>query len=155
MNHCWPQDALGALLISFQSTLGRRFITLAPAEAEPHPMHPSPHGIQVLYASRDEVMRVVREMDVRYRRDMSIVMHNSDNDMDYVKDSEHYWVANNCNHLTAHCLREMGCDVRGFVVLSKFSVEPVPGQGRSEPAEAPVITAARSLATTMPTARAE
>lgn len=155
LNHCWPQDALGALLISFQSTLGRRFITLAPAEDEPHPMHPSPHRVQVFYASRDEVMRVVREMDARYRLDTSVLMHNSDNDMDYVKDAEHYWVANNCNHLTARCLREMGCDVRGFVMLSKFSVESVPAQGRSEPAEAPAITAARSAATTMPTARAD
>lgn len=124
MNHCWPQDALGALLISFQSALGRRYITLEPGETEPHPMHPAPHSIQVVDASYDRVMRVVREMDARYNRNTSIVMHNPDNDMDYVKDSEHYWVANNCNHLTARCLEEMGCDVRGFVMLSKFAVEP-------------------------------
>lgn len=155
LNHCWPNDALGALLISFQSTLGRRFITLAPAEAEPHPMHPSPHRIQVVYASQDQVMRVVRDLDARYRHDKSVVMHNPDNDMDYVKDSEHYWVANNCNHLTARCLREMGCDVRGFVMLSQFSVEPVPGAERIGPAEVPVVTAARSIPTTMPTARAD
>lgn len=154
LNHCWPNDALGALLISFQSTLGRRFITLAPAEAEPHPVHPSPHSIQTLYASREQVMRVVRAMDARYRRDTTVVMHNPDNDMDYVKDSEHYWVANNCNHLTARCLREMGCDVRGFVMLSQFSIEPVPAQRDSPAPEAP-LAAARHAATTMPTARAE
>lgn len=124
LNHCWPQDALGALLISFQSALGRRFIDLAPGETAPQPLHPPPHSMQVVYASREDVMRVVGEMDARYNRDTRITMHNPDNDMDYVKDSEHYWVANNCNHLTARCLREMGCDVRGFVMLSKFAVAP-------------------------------
>lgn len=149
LNHCWPQDALGALLISFQSTLGRRMITLAPGETEPHPVHPSAHRVQVLYASRKDVMRVVAEMDVRYRRDTRIVMHNTDNDMDYVKDTEHYWVANNCNHLTARCLREMGCQVRGLIVLSGFSVEP----NKSGVVELPIRTAATSTA--LPTARAE
>lgn len=123
MNHCWPNDALGALLISFQSALGRRYITLGPDETVPHPVHPPPHSIQVVYAPYEQVMRVVRELDARYRRSNSVVMHNTDNDMDYVKDSEHYWVANNCNHLTARCLAEMGCDVRGFVMFSQFAVE--------------------------------
>jgi hypothetical protein len=137
LNHCWPQDALGALLISFQSALGRRFIDLAPGETAPQPVHPSPHQVQVVYASREDVMRVVKDMDARYRRDTREVMHNPDNDMDYVKDSEHYWVANNCNHLTARCLREMGCDVRGFVVLSKFSVEPVEPEIARRPIQKP------------------
>lgn len=155
LNHCWPNDALGALLISFQSTLGRRFITLSPGEIEPHPVHPPPHQMQVVYASREEVMRVVREMDARYNRDTSVVMHNPDNDMDYVKDSEHYWVANNCNHLTARCLREMGCDVRGFVMLSKFAVAPtkIVQPVQQDVARAPVRD--ESTSATLSSARAE
>ena len=149
LNHCWPQDALGALLISFQSTLGRRMIALAPGETEPHPVHPAPHRVQVLYASQKDVMRVVAEMDARYHRDARVVMHNPDNDMDYVKDSEHYCVANNCNHLTARCLREMGCRVRGLIVLSGFSVEPAKGGA----VELPIRTA--STPSTQPSARAE
>jgi hypothetical protein len=149
LNHCWPQDALGALLISFQSTLGRRFITLSPGETEPHPVHPAPHRVQVLYASRKDVIQVVAEMDSRYRRDTRVVMRNPDNDTDYVKDSEHYWVGNNCNHLTARCLRELGCDVRGLTVLSKFSVEPA----KAEVAPLPIRTAATP--SPLPTARAE
>ena len=126
MNHCWPQDALGALLISFQSALGRRFVDVQPGQSVPHPVHPEPHRVQMIYASQAEVAAVVAELDARYRRGAYEVMHNPDNDTDYVRDdSEHYSVANNCNHLTARCLREMGCDVRGFVMLSKFRVEPV------------------------------
>ena len=125
LNHCWPQDAVGALLISFQSTLGRRFVDLQPGQSEPHPVHPTPYRLQVVYASQDRVERVVHELDDRYQRGGKPV-HNPDNDTDYVKDdTEHYWIANNCNHLTARCLREMGCDVRGLTVLSKFDVAPV------------------------------
>ncbi|HEY2584906.1 MAG TPA: DUF2459 domain-containing protein [Tepidisphaeraceae bacterium] len=156
MNHCWPQDALGALLISFQSTLGRRYITVEPGKTEPWPAHPSPHKVQVVYASEAEVERVVKDLDARFNRDTHLVLHNSENDMDFVKDTEHYSILNNCNHLTARCLREMGCDVRGLVVLSTFSVKPVPGAAPKEfPASPPVATAARSHAATMPTAGAE
>jgi hypothetical protein len=154
LNHCWPQDALGALLISFQSALGRRFITVEPGKTEPWPVHPSPHKVQVIYASQSTVARVVKELDDRYHRDTSIVRHNPDNDMDYVKDNEHYSVLNNCNHLTARCLREMGCDVRGLVVLSTFAVQPLPA-GPKEVRAPQVQTAGKAHPSTLPTARAE
>ena len=125
LNHCMPQDALGALLISFQSALGRRFVDLQPGQAQPHPVHPTPLRIQVVYVPQERVEQVVRELDERYQRG-GIPVHNPDNDTDYVKDdTEHYWVGNNCNHLTARCLEEMGCGVKGLVVLSKFQIVPV------------------------------
>ena len=126
LNHCWPQDAVGALLISFQSALGRRYVDVQPGESDPHPVHPRPQHMQVVYVSQDRIEQVVRELDDRYQRG-GHALHNPLNNTDYVRDdSEHYWVGNNCNHLTARCLEEMGCDVRGLVVLSKFDVAPIP-----------------------------
>ena len=154
LNHCWPNDALGALLISFQSTLGRRFVAMEPWQVEPWPTRPSPHNIQVVYASQAEVERVVKELDDRYRRHTRVVLHNSDNGMDYVKDDEHYSLLNNCNHLTARCLREMGCDVRGLAVLSTFSVKPIPA-GQKDVIAPPAQTAARPHPATMPAAGVE
>ncbi|HSU65391.1 MAG TPA: DUF2459 domain-containing protein [Tepidisphaeraceae bacterium] len=150
MNHCWPQDALGALLVSFQSALGRRYITPEPGQTLPKPTHPEPHQLQVIYASDADVRRVVLELDARFRRSGSPAVHNSENGFDYVKDTEHYWVANNCNHLTARCLREMGCDVRGLVVLSRFDVE---AQHIPEPRRE-IQTARVASPATMPTATA-
>lgn len=150
LNHCWPQDALGALLISFQSALGRRYLTLEPGQTAPRPVHPEAHRVQVIYASKADVERVVKDLDDRYRRGEKLVLHNPDNDMDYVKDSEHYSVANNCNHLTARCLREMGCDVRGMVVLSKFAVAPV----QKDVVEIPIQTVRTPEPPAMPSARA-
>jgi hypothetical protein len=146
LNHCWPNDALGALLISFQSALGRRYIDLPPGQTQPHPVHPSPHKLQAVYASQSDVVRVLQELEARYRRDMKVVLYNPDNLMDYVKDDQHYSVINNCNHLTAHCLREMGCEVRGLTVLSGFDVAPTPKIAPAVPAQLVASPA------TMPTA---
>ena len=134
LNHCLPTDALGALLISFQSTLGRRYVEVPPGQTTPQPLHPSPNRIQVIYASQDSVDRLLRNLDARYRADSTRVVHNPDNDMDYVPDHEHYSVLNNCNHLTARCLRDIGCDVHGIVVLSKFSVAPTQREIAPDPA---------------------
>ena len=150
LNHCWPQDAMGALLVSFQSALGRRFIAVRPGQAAPHPVHPAPHHVQVVFASRPDVERLVRELDERYRRGGSDRRYNPDNGMDYVKDGEHYWIANNCNHLTARCLREMGCDVRGLTILSSFDVAPVQKGLVSEPIRAAVVPATMPAARTSP-----
>lgn len=125
LNHCWPNDALGALLVSSKSTLGRRFIELKPGETTPHPVHPVPHSLKVVYGSQTEVEVMRATLDDRYRRDATQVVHNPDNDMDFVPDSEHYSFLNNCNHLTARCLRQMGCDVRGVLGFSKFRIADV------------------------------
>ena len=147
LNHCWPQDALGALLVSFHSALGRRFIDVQPGQTEPCPLHPAPHHIQRIYLSQASVQKVVDQLDQRYRRDATEVRHNPDNDMDYVPDDEHYWLANNCNHLTARCLREMGCSVWGVVVLSNFWVEPqkvIAAEPAMASAKAPRISTAQA-----------
>ena len=148
LNHCLPHEALAALLVSFQSTLGRRYIEPQPGQTEPHPVHPSPHSIQRVYAPQDQVQRVVRELDERYRHDRGECRHNPDNNMDYVRDKEHYWVANNCNHLTVRCLEEMGCRVRGLVMLPGFTVAPVQ-KGLLPPTE---MARTASVPGTMPSA---
>jgi hypothetical protein len=149
LNHTWPNDALGALIISFQSALGRRYIEPAPGQIAPMPLHPSPVRMQVVYASQPAVDRLLHTLDERYRADGKRVIHNSENNMDYVLDREHYSVLNNCNHLTARCLREIGCDLQGLVMFSKFDVVPT-----APPAELASHTASVKKGA-MPTAKAE
>ena len=125
-NRCWPNDAFAALFLSSSSAFGRRFVDAPPIGELPQPKHPSPGRVQVIYASQSNVDRVLDMLEARWRADATKVVHNPDNDTDYVPDTEHYSLANNCNHLTARCLREMGCDIRGLVVLSKFQVSATP-----------------------------
>jgi hypothetical protein len=132
LNHCWPNDAVAALFLSSHSTLGRRFLSAPPFGEEPIPKHPSPSRVQVIYASQESVDHVVDTLDARWRAGANNIVHNPDNDMDFVPDTEHYSLANNCNHLTARCLREMGCNVHGLVVISKFQVAQVPAAPQVE-----------------------
>ena len=142
-NHCWPQDALGALLVSQESAFGRRFVQPEPHNDEPKPVHPAPHHIERVFASRQDVSRLLHDLGERYERGAAkIVVHNPENDTDYVKDTEHYSALNNCNHLTARSLRTLGCQVDGLTALSHFrvlgeqSLEP-PSQIASTPATMP------------------
>jgi len=145
-NHCWPQDALGALLISQESAFGRRYVSPAGPEAQPAPVHPSPHRIERVFASRQDVQRLLRALADRYDRGAARAMvHNPDNDTDYVKDTEHYSALNNCNHLTARSLRTLGCRVDGLTALSHFYVEGPQtleqvGQTASTPATMPAAS---------------
>jgi len=137
LNHCWPNDAVEALFLSSRSTLGRRFIDAPPFGDRPKPVHPAPSRVQLVYVSQESVDRVVDTLDARWRAGAANIVHNPDNNMDFVPDTEHYSLANNCNHLTARCLRDMGCDVHGLVFTSKFQVKP---GSQALPAEASVAS---------------
>jgi hypothetical protein len=126
LNRCWPNDGFVALFLSPRAGLGRRFIDAPPFGDRPVPPHPAPSRMQLVYVSQESVDRVEEALDARWQAGASHVVHNDDNGMDYVPDTEHYSLANNCNHLTARCLREMGCDIHGLVVISKFQVVPPP-----------------------------
>jgi hypothetical protein len=121
LNKGGPHNALGALLVSGQAGIGRRFLTIRPGEDAPRPAY-APKSIQRLYANRFEVSALVKQLDQRYRAGTDKPVHNAITDAVFVKDSEHYSIANNCNHMTARLLRDIGCEVRGDTGISSFKV---------------------------------
>jgi hypothetical protein len=136
-NRTMPQDAVGALLVSFQSGLGRRFFDLKPGEAEPKPAE-RPSRMNKVYCERNNVYELVRRLDQRYQAALKTQkpLRNPENGLEFVRDTERYGFANNCNHMTARSLEQLGCKVRGLVVSSKFDVaraEPAAGR-KAEPA---------------------
>lgn len=139
-NHTWPNDAVGALVVSFQSALGRRFYdyrldTAAPDLPAGHPKL----KLDRIYCERAAVREVVADLDARYRAAVDaghVPRRNPENGIEFVKDAEHYSLANNCNHLTARSLRKLGCDVRGVVVSANFRVADAPPAAR-KPAPVP------------------
>src|SRR3954469_24900058 len=112
LNHGGPHNALGALLVSGQSAIGRRFLSVRPGDDAPRPAY-APRSFQKFYAERFQVSTLVKELDERFRNgaEQSDPVHNPITDAVFVKDSEHYSLANNCNHMTARLLRELGCDI--------------------------------------------
>ena len=121
LNKGGPHNALGALLVSGQAGIGRRFLTVRPGEDAPRPAY-APKSVQRLYANRFEVSALVKQLDQRYRSGTDKPVHNAVTDAVFVKDSQHYSIANNCNHMTARMLRDLGCEVRGDKGTSSFRV---------------------------------
>jgi hypothetical protein len=149
-NKCWPHDALGALLVSFQSALGRRYYDCKPGQNRPVPDR-KPNSMAKIECEREAVNRVLQRLDERYRAGGSYRRKNPENGIVYVKDREHYSIANNCNHLTARSLQELGCEVRGLVIGSKFAV------AQARPAEKRSLARTQTIqtATELGTARIE
>lgn len=138
-NHNLPQDAVGALVLSFQAGLGRRFIQVPPGRADPEPTE-RPWKLSKITCERGDVQALVRRLNERYEAALQTQkpVRNPENGLEFVKDTEHYSVLNNCNHLTARSLEILGCKVRGIVFSSKFQVASSPPRPPdSEPARRP------------------
>jgi hypothetical protein len=149
LNRGGPHNALGALFVSGQSGIGRRFLTVVPGEETPRPAW-RPKNVQKIYANRFEVYALVKQLDQRFRagatgNDEPVL--NEITDTTFVKDTERYSIANNCNHMTARMLRQLGCEVKGNTAASAFKVvgtqqlPPTIDIGRM--AQAPVAPAAQ------------
>ena len=123
LNRTRVQDALGAVLLSAQSSLGRRVVEIENGRMAPT-VRDRPRELVGFDAGRREVDRLHRQLEARFQRGLKAgTTDNATDDTVYVKDREHYWVLNNCNHLTRRWLRRLGCDVRGLIATSKFRVD--------------------------------
>jgi hypothetical protein len=126
-NHKFPNDALGALVMSFNSTLERRILPIDPRTGGPV-IPDNPALVIRLFASRELVRQRLAELQARFDRDMALhandggITHVSEN-LIFVKDPEHYSFFNNCNHLTAATLRALSFDVEGPVFSNNFHIE--------------------------------
>jgi hypothetical protein len=122
--HKLPNDALGALLVSFDSTLERRYLAIDPRMGQPF-IPDNPDLVIRLFASRELVRQRIAELEQRVGRDLKL--HEKDGmvvhygpDVTFVKDPEHYGLTNNCNHLTAATLRAIGFQVEGSAENNNF-----------------------------------
>jgi hypothetical protein len=121
LNRGGPHNALGALFVSGQSGIGRRFLSVRPGEDAPRPAY-APLRVQRFYANRFQVYALVKELDRRYRNGSDEPVHNPITDNVFVKDPERYSLANNCNHMTGRMLRQLGCRVQGTTATPRYKV---------------------------------
>ena len=126
-----PQDAIGALTVSRGAAFGRQYHDPAPGDrGRPNPVH-KPFTLRRVYCDRADVYALVDKLDVRYERlaeRHGAPVVNPETGVAWVRDDAGYSIANNCNHLTARSLEELGCRVTGVVVWSKFSVDEATGE---------------------------
>ena len=117
-------DGPRALFLSIQSGFGRRYMPVDPYTGDPQVPRSDPRlrRMSKFYASRADVLKIEAELDARYRADEGPAKVNVYNGITYVKDPRHYWLVDNCNHLTASLLKKLHCQVDGIVVSSTFTV---------------------------------
>jgi hypothetical protein len=116
-------NMFGALFFSQGSTLGRRYFRQTPEPGVSiDPAHIK-HFVS-FDADRDRVEALRQELDAAWesRGDTVVPTHDSDGFL-YVRSDERYNLLHNCNHVTARWLRELGCEVKGPTITSKFKVQ--------------------------------
>jgi hypothetical protein len=118
-----PLHTLGALFVSCDPALGRRFLTTPPGRLYPWPPN-QPHTVRPMYVDADKVAAVVTAMDQRYQLHASTAKFNDAPNyfFTFVKDDERYSIFHSCNHLTTRNLKLMDCRVVGLTVTSNFIV---------------------------------
>jgi len=131
-NRNLPQDAIGALTVSRGAGFGRIYHERAGGTNTPDPPR-KPFTLHAVTCERSDVLALIDRLDVRFeqlrdRHGPAVI--NPETGMSWVREDpdKRYSIANNCNHMTAAALQELGCRVTGLVVWSKFRVaeEPSP-----------------------------
>lgn len=123
-NKCLPHDAVIALAASPGSAFGRRYHDCKMGNLEPC-LTRKPYSLQRVDCERADVYALIDRLDARYNalvEKKGPPVRNEETGVEFVRGDGHYSILNNCNHLTAQSLRELGCQVSGVVVWSKFRV---------------------------------
>jgi hypothetical protein len=121
LSHTRTSDAARALLWSAGSTLGRRQLELIDDPAAVASDTSAAKAIR-LEAPRAKVYALIEQLDAAYFARHDTVTYNPASAMWFVRSREPYHAFHNCNHLTARWLRQLGCEVRGSAMFSKFKV---------------------------------
>jgi hypothetical protein len=116
-------DGLIALFFANGSTLGRRYFS---GRAPPPDFMgvPGRDNYFALFADRTCATALRDRLNAQWQAAAGTVVKSPGDDFYYVHIAEKYSLLHNCNHVMAHWLRELGCDVRGMTFTSKFKLEP-------------------------------
>jgi len=70
-----------------------------------------------------EILR--SRLDSIYDANLESRIYNAAYDLEFVHHPRAYWVFHNSNHVVAGWLKELGCQVRGLALFSKWKVKPL------------------------------
>lgn len=119
-------DALAALFWPTRSALGRQFIESAPRSLEPL-LFRMGIGIDetfVIPVERDAVDRLQQRLGNLFSANLDTRLYNPGPRLEFVQHPKPYSLLRNSNSMIAGWLRELGCEVEGLPLLSKWRVEP-------------------------------
>jgi hypothetical protein len=123
LSHTTQSDALHAMLWSAGATLGRRQIKLEIDDPTAVASDTTACKVIRLRVPRDRVDALIERLDADFYARHDTVTYNPASAMWFVRSDEPYNAFHNCNHVTARWLRQLGCQIRGTAMFSKFAVD--------------------------------
>jgi hypothetical protein len=132
-------DALAAILWPTRAALGRQTIEKAPRRPEDL-VRRLGIGIDEIFAievSRESVARLERRLQQLFAANLDTLLYNPAPRLEFVEHPRHYSLVSNSNGRVAAWLRELGCEVSGVPLLSKWRVAAPPSSSGGALANAP------------------
>jgi hypothetical protein len=116
--------ALRAMLHSPQATLGRRHIKNVAMASQESLMKAlgDCRRLMKFDASRTRAEALELQLDTQFRNAGMTPIYSAYSTLYHIPDPQPYWVMHNCNHVTAHWLRRLGCEVCGSAIYSNFKL---------------------------------
>jgi hypothetical protein len=112
---------LRALLHSPQATLGKRFIAAPDGIVTAKTI--DAQRLMSFQAPRPRIEALEMSLTAAFARAHADPLYSDYSKLYHVRNAEPYWLLHNCNHVTARWLRQLGCDVRGTCITSKFYLQ--------------------------------
>ena len=139
LGHTQMWIAIRAMLHSPQATLGRRHIDNAAAVSQESLMKAlgDCRRLMKFDASRLRADALELELDTQFRNASMTPLQSKYSNLSHVKDPQPYWVLHNCNHVTAHWLRRLGCEVCGPAIYSNFKLSELSPQPQASSTSQP------------------
>jgi hypothetical protein len=122
LSHTTQTDAAHAMLWSAGGTLGRRQIDLPVDDPAAVASDAMAYKVIRLRAARAKVDALIEDLDADFYARYDTVTWNTASAMWFVRSGEPYNALHNCNHLTARWLKQLGCEIRGSAMFSKFTL---------------------------------
>lgn len=139
-------DAWAALFRPTQAGLGRQELPVppqAPAGREATAARQAPAFLPALSVPVEELYPIAVErrqaaalaerLEALFRERIHTLEPSESSGLDFVHHPEPYALLHNSNRVVADWLRELGCDVRGQAILSRWRVLPAGGGGGRPP----------------------
>jgi len=114
-------DVLRALCVPTDGAIGRRFVRgpFTEAHLQPRLAFERLHSFRV---RREDAIALREDLDRRYAAHIDSEIYNERHDLHFVRVDEPYTLGNNCNPVLGRWLRQLGCEQRGFALVSDWCI---------------------------------
>jgi hypothetical protein len=114
-------DMIRVTFYSPRSTLGCRYVWL-PSDVDTLRQELRLPRVQTITVSGPRATALLAQLKSRFEARQDTLIYGPTTELWFVEDPDSYTICSNCNHKTATWLRELGCEVRGWPLTSRFRV---------------------------------